>query len=172
MNQTAKRQTSKICQEVSLKWPQALPLALLRIRSQPSSKGSVTPYKILYGRPDQTPRIPGDMGTAGETDLKMYLISLRKTLEALRKYVVLTRSLALDTPVHQYPPGDFVCIRTWSSEPLQERWKGPSQGLLITDTAVTVGVELWIHHTREKKAPSWRIINRGPETAKLILKYV
>ncbi|XP_075302677.1 Golgi phosphoprotein 3 isoform X3 [Opisthocomus hoazin] len=50
-----------------------------------------------------------------------------KTLEALRKCIVLTRSLALDTPVHQYQPGDFVYIRTWNSEPLQEKWKGPFQ---------------------------------------------
>jgi len=83
----------------------------------------------LYGRPYQTPLIPRDVRIAGETDLKMYLISLGKTLEALRKYVVLTRSLASDTPVHRYPPGDFMCIRTWNSEPLQEKWKGPFQAL-------------------------------------------
>ena len=35
MNQTLKRQGSKICQETTLKWPQALSLALLRIRVQP-----------------------------------------------------------------------------------------------------------------------------------------
>jgi len=101
MNQTLKRQIKKICQEVSLKWPQALPLALLRIRIQPRSKDGISPYKILYGRPYQTPLIPGDMRIAGETDLTMYLISLGRTLGALQKYIVLTRSLALDTPVHQ-----------------------------------------------------------------------
>jgi len=63
------------------------------------------------------------MGIAGETDLKMYLISLGRTLEALRKYIVLTRSLALDTAVNQHQPGHFVYIRTWNSEPLQEKWK-------------------------------------------------
>jgi len=173
MNQTLKRQISKICQEVSLKWPQALPLALLRIRIQPRSKDGVSPYEILYGRPYQTPLIPEDMRIAGETVLKMYLISLGKTLEALRKYVVLTGLLALDTPVHQYQPGDFMYINTWNSEPLQEKWKGPCQVLFTTYAAIKVeGVELWIHYIRMKKTPSWRIINRDPETAKLILKYV
>jgi len=124
------------------------------IRIQPRSKDGVSPYKILYGRPYQTPLIPGDVRIAGETDLKMYLISLGKTLEALRKYVVLTRSLASDTPVHRYPPGDFVCIRTWNSEPLQEKWKGPFQSLLTTYTAIKVGgVEAWIHYARVKKGP-------------------
>jgi len=127
---------------VSLKWPQALPLALLRIRIQPRSKDGVSPYEILYGKPYQTPLIPGDIKITRETDLKMYLVSLGKTLEALRKYIVLTKSLALDTPVHQYQPGDFMYIRTWNSEPLQKKWKEPFQVLLTTYTAIKVeGVE-------------------------------
>jgi len=83
MKQTLKRQISKICQKVSLKWPQALPLALLRIRIQPRSKDGANPYEILYGRPYQPPLISGDMKIAGETDLKMYLVSLGETLETL-----------------------------------------------------------------------------------------
>jgi len=109
----------------------------------------------LYGKPYQTPLIPGDIKIAGKTDFKMYLVSLGKTLEALRKYIVLTRSLALDTPVHQYQPGDFMYIRAWNSKPLQKKWKGPFQVLLTTYTAIKVeGVEPWIHYTRVKKAPS------------------
>ncbi|GAB0210140.1 hypothetical protein GRJ2_003479800 [Grus japonensis] len=93
-----------------------------------------------------------------------------KTLEALRRYIVLTRPLALDTPVHQYQPGDFVYIRTWNSEPLQEKWKGPFQVLLTTYTAIKVeGVEPWIHYTRVKKAPSdqWTSKQEGPLKLKL-----
>ncbi|MCQ4179362.1 transposase family protein, partial [Klebsiella pneumoniae] len=51
MNQILKRQISKICQETNLKWPQALPLALLRIRIQPRSGTSISPYELLYGKP-------------------------------------------------------------------------------------------------------------------------
>jgi len=113
------------------------------------------------------------MRVAGETYLKVYLISLEKTLEALRRYTALTRSLAFDPPGHQYQPGDLVSVKTWNSEPLQEKWQRPFQVPLTTSTAVTAeGVEPWIHHTREKKAPSWKSINRDPETAKLILNYV
>ena len=38
INQALERQISKICQETSLKWSQALPLALLKIRIQPRSR--------------------------------------------------------------------------------------------------------------------------------------
>ncbi|XP_067172094.1 uncharacterized protein, partial [Apteryx mantelli] len=47
MNQTLKQQTSKTCQETSVRWPQALPLALLRIRRQPSSRSKISPYEVL-----------------------------------------------------------------------------------------------------------------------------
>ena len=42
---------SKIRQETNLKWPQALPLALLRIRIRPSSKDQLGPYEIPYRKP-------------------------------------------------------------------------------------------------------------------------
>ncbi|KAK4819205.1 hypothetical protein QYF61_026821 [Mycteria americana] len=91
MNQTLKRQISKLCQEASLK-----------------SKDGISPYEILYGKPYQIPWIPGEIRGTGETNLKMYLISL----------------------------GDFVYVKTLSSEPLQEKRKGPHQVLLTTYTAV------------------------------------
>ncbi|KAK4811227.1 hypothetical protein QYF61_022124, partial [Mycteria americana] len=127
MNQTLKRQISKLCQEVSLKWPQALSLALLTIQIQPRSKDGISPYEILYGKPYQIPWIPGEIRGIGETNLKMYLISLGKTLTKLWRHIVLNGPLTLDTPVHRYQPGDFVYVKTWSSEPLQEKWKGPHQ---------------------------------------------
>ncbi|XP_075566440.1 LOW QUALITY PROTEIN: uncharacterized protein LOC142593528 [Pelecanus crispus] len=46
MNQTIKRQLNKICQEAQLKWPDALPLALLRARITPRSREKVSPFEI------------------------------------------------------------------------------------------------------------------------------
>ena len=76
--------------------------------------------------------------------------------------------------MHDFQPGDYVYVKTWTSEPLQERWKGPFQILLTTFTAVKIAEsDAWIHYTRVKAAPtSWRVINRDPETLKLTLKNV
>ena len=38
-------------QEAGIPWPQALPLALLRIQTKPQSKEGLSPYEILHGRP-------------------------------------------------------------------------------------------------------------------------
>ncbi|RMC19925.1 hypothetical protein DUI87_03492 [Hirundo rustica rustica] len=48
MNQTLKNQLKKICQEAKVQWPQALPIALLRIRIKPRERIGVSPYEVLY----------------------------------------------------------------------------------------------------------------------------
>ncbi|XP_059584571.1 uncharacterized protein LOC132250842 [Alligator mississippiensis] len=48
MNQTLKRHLAKICQEARLKWPEALPLDLLRVRVAPHSKLGLSPFEIMY----------------------------------------------------------------------------------------------------------------------------
>ncbi|CAM4605846.1 unnamed protein product [Caretta caretta] len=49
-NQTLKRHLSKVCQEASLRWPDALPLVLLRIRVLPKGRLGLSPFEIMFGR--------------------------------------------------------------------------------------------------------------------------
>ena len=41
----------KITQEISLRWKEALPIALLRTRIAPKEQVGLNPYEMLYGRP-------------------------------------------------------------------------------------------------------------------------
>ena len=150
-------------------WIQALPLALLRIRIQPRGKNSLSPCKLLYGRPYQAPHRPGTIHIKGEMDLNNYLMSLGKTVQELHKYVTTSRPLELDTPAHPFQPGNLVYIKSWNLEPLTEKWKGPFQGLLTTYTAVKVqGKGPWIHYSKMKRAPtSWTVEQESPLKWKL-----
>ncbi|XP_062484482.1 protein NYNRIN-like, partial [Pezoporus occidentalis] len=170
MNQTIKRQISKICQEAKIKWPQALPIALLQIRIKPRSGMSVSPYEILYGKPYEAPEPNPNTHIKGNQDVYDYVLSLGKTLTRLRSTLVWNSPLSLENPVHDIQPGDQVYIRNWNEEPLKERWDGPHQVLLATFTAVQVeGVDSWIHYTRVKRVPKvWETQILGP--TKLTLK--
>ncbi|KAK4810779.1 hypothetical protein QYF61_008751, partial [Mycteria americana] len=150
MNHMIKSQLSKICQETNLRWDQALPIALLRLRTKPRTKEKLSPFEILYGRPFQTRYRGQDLTQAGEISLQQYLI--------VNKLVVSTRVWGLDSPVHLFKPGDWVTL-------FEEKWSGPFQVLLTTYTAVKLEKHAaWIHYSRIKKAPTgpWKSQPMGP----------
>ncbi|RMC19887.1 hypothetical protein DUI87_03453 [Hirundo rustica rustica] len=105
MNHLIKQQIVRLGQEANLPWPQALPLALLRIRTKPRAKEKLSPFEILYGRPYA---VQG--GTAsiqvGEETLHGYMVALNKQLREIEKYVAGTQNRELDGPVHDVQPGD------------------------------------------------------------------
>ena len=139
MNCPLKQQLSTICQETSLTWVKALPMALLRIRVQPKGKGNFSPYEMLRGRPYQGPDVPNTLSASGDMSLKGVRISLGNSLQELCQYVSTAGALELDAAAHPFQPGDWVYVKSWTSEPLAEKWKGPYQVILTTYTAVKVG---------------------------------
>uniref|UniRef100_A0A8C0B871 Murine leukemia virus integrase C-terminal domain-containing protein n=1 Tax=Buteo japonicus TaxID=224669 RepID=A0A8C0B871_9AVES len=49
----------------------------------------------------------------------------------------------------------WVYVKSWTSEPLAEKWKGLYQVILTTYTAVKAwGKRPWLHYSRIKKAPT------------------
>ncbi|KAJ7415099.1 Pol polyprotein [Willisornis vidua] len=154
MNQTLKNQLSKICQEAKIQWPQALPLALLRIRIKPRERIGISPFEILYGRPYHATMYKGDPHLTGDQILLNYVLALNKTLTAIRGALQWNRPLPLENPAHDVRPGDQVYVKNWTVEPLGEKWDGPFQVIMTTYTAVKVqGIDNWIHYTRVKKVP-------------------
>uniref|UniRef100_A0A452HY35 Integrase-type domain-containing protein n=1 Tax=Gopherus agassizii TaxID=38772 RepID=A0A452HY35_9SAUR len=82
------------------------------------------------------------------------MCSLSAVLCSLHRYVRDSQPLPLDAPVHFLQPGDFVLVRTWKDEPLQEKWKGPYLVLLVSHTAAKVeGHKSWIPYSRLKAVP-------------------
>lgn len=67
-----------------------------------------------------------------------YLISLSKTSQDLQQAVEISRVTGLDTPGHEFQPGDWVCLKDWGTVLLQPRCKGPFQVPLTTSLQHTV----------------------------------
>ncbi|XP_074402767.1 LOW QUALITY PROTEIN: uncharacterized protein LOC141730028 [Zonotrichia albicollis] len=149
MNQTLKGQIKKICQEAKLHWPQALPLALLRIQIKLREKVGVSPYEILYGKPYHATVLKGEVLVSGDQAIAEYVMSLNKILNSLRNTLQWNKPLTLENSVHDIQPGDQVYVKKWIADPLRESWSGPHQVMMTTYTAVKVqGMDAWIHYTR------------------------
>lgn len=158
MNQTLKRQISKICQEAKLQWPQALPIALLRIRIKPRSGMSVSPYEILYGKPYESPEPNPNIHITGKQEVYNYVLSLGKTLARLRSALVWNRLLALENPVHDILPGDEVYIKNLERRTIKREVEWTLSGAadhLYSSQGSWSGSLDTLHQSEEN--PSWTV---------------
>lgn len=65
-------------------------------------KEKMSLYEILYGTPYQTATIPGKNHVIDNHNLRLYDISLGKTLLSLRSFVGLASLVNLDVQVHPH----------------------------------------------------------------------
>ncbi|KAF4794033.1 putative protein YagA-like protein [Turdus rufiventris] len=111
MNRILKTQISKIYQETSMTWIEALPIDLPRIGIQLGQRDNISPYEILYGRPYQIPHIQGEIHMKGKFDLQRCLMALGSTLQKLQNHMELSRPIGLDIPAHPFQPGNWVYMK-------------------------------------------------------------
>ncbi|XP_059578046.1 protein NYNRIN-like isoform X2 [Alligator mississippiensis] len=120
-NSDLKTRISKICAETGLKWPDALPIALMLIRNTVNRKHGLTPYKILMARPIRMPATP--TVAPHQTDLQLTDETVLNYCKALIKYARSVHSQVQealpqppDVPCHNLEPGDWIYVKVTKRE--------------------------------------------------------
>nr|XP_049617673.1 uncharacterized protein LOC125992617 [Syngnathus scovelli] len=124
MNQTLKNRMAKIMAETKLTWLDALPLALLSIRSSVSSQTKFTPYELSRGQ-----QFPGPAAGTG-TEEKMEPLRYKPYFEALNRLVrlfskqVSTTEKGSENPVETLTTS-WVYLKSLKRKWAEPRWTGP-----------------------------------------------
>ncbi|XP_034270661.2 uncharacterized protein LOC117664045 [Pantherophis guttatus] len=174
VNRSIKDKLAKICQETHLKWPDALPMALLAVRCAPRKDLLVSPFELLYGRVPNLVRPSLSSETQlGDTIKLQQLQSLNRMVHKLQDYVLSSRPHLFVTPTHNISPGQEVWVKEWKREPLCPKWRGPFSVVMTSPLAIKVAeIKPWIHWSRVKVAASsdWRVDCHPEQPLRLTLR--
>ncbi|NXF00248.1 TF26 protein, partial [Menura novaehollandiae] len=113
MNQTVKRTLTKLMIETQMPWVKCLPLALLRVWTQPRSDLGVSPYEMMFGFPFLTTQHETASYEEGEASVRKHITTIARTLENLRMRGRIPQTAPLDFKIHSVHPGDWVLVKTW-----------------------------------------------------------
>lgn len=135
--------------ETQLSWVKCLPLALLKIWTQPRTDIGIWQLEMLYGMPYDMDS-PIDHPEINNQQINQYVMQLMKAWEGLRRAELLVQWPPLDLAIHNIKPSDKVFIKTWKETSLTPNWEGPCVVLLTTETAVRTTKKGWTHASRIK----------------------
>ncbi|NXJ30900.1 TF29 protein, partial [Dicrurus megarhynchus] len=113
MNQTIKNTLTKLMIETKWTWVKCLPLALLRIRTQPRTDINCSPYEMLFGLPYLATQHEINVRECGNTQVQKSFQIVSNNLNQLREKGFLAQSPPLDFKLHHINPGDWVLVKTW-----------------------------------------------------------
>ncbi len=154
-NRTIKTRLSKMHQE-GVPWVEALPAVLCSMRASPNRSVGLSPHEIITGRPMQMPGVidlrNADVHIASDA-LIAYCENLTKAVQSAKERV----ESCWQTPPeggHTIVPGQWVMIKAFKNKPLEPKWYGPHQVMLITAAAVLCqGRKTWTHVSHIKVVP-------------------
>ncbi len=154
-NRTIKTRLSKMHQE-GVPWVEALPAVLCSMRASPNRSVGLSPHEIITGRPMQMPGVidlrNADVHIASDA-LIAYCENLTKAVQSAKERV----ESCWQTPPeggHTIIPGQWVMIKSFRNKPLEPKWHGPHQVMLITAAAVLCqGRKAWTHVSHCKVVP-------------------
>ncbi|NXG19318.1 TF28 protein, partial [Grallaria varia] len=112
MNQTLKRQITKLMIETKLLWTKCLPLTLLRIITAHRKDIGMSPYDLLFGLPFLDHQVDTPDWEKGDQYVNHYVQTIANNLEQLRRQGLLPQTVQLDFKVHSLKAGDCVLIKT------------------------------------------------------------
>ncbi len=154
-NRTIKTRLSKMYQE-GVPWVEALPAILCSMRASPNRSVGLSPHEIITGRPMQMPGVidlrNADVHIASDA-LIAYCENLTKAVQSAKERI----ESCWQTPPeggHTIIPGQWVMIKAFRNKPLEPKWYGPHQVMLITAAAVLCqGRKTWTHVSHCKVVP-------------------
>ncbi len=154
-NRTIKTRLSKMHQE-GVPWVEALPAELCSMRASSNRSVGLSPHEIITGRPMQMPGVidlrNADVHIASDA-LIAYCENLTKAVQSAKERV----ESCWQTPPeggHTIVPGQWVMIKAFKNKPLEPKWYGPHQVMLITAAAVLCqGRKTWTHVSHCKVVP-------------------
>ena len=146
MNQTVKSKLGKICAQTKLNWVDALPLALMTVRSSVNQSTTFTPHELQTGRafPGPRTRLPGVCEHTQDLTHKMYFHELQSLVAAFARQVE-DRKGGGDADVA--PQAEWVLLKVIKRKWSEPRWTGPYQVTERTSHAVRLKGkgDTWYH---------------------------
>uniref|UniRef100_A0AAY4B9C1 ribonuclease H n=2 Tax=Denticeps clupeoides TaxID=299321 RepID=A0AAY4B9C1_9TELE len=156
MNLSLKTKLAKICAQTKMTWVDALPLALMSIRSSVNKTSGYTPFELEHGRPFPGPSSRLFMTTEASEKLspKAYFNILQSVLSQHSTQITGRGS----QPPASNPPGpgiEYVLLKVTKRKWSEPRWTGPYQITERTSHAVRLKGkgDTWFHLSQCAAAP-------------------